>query len=83
MLHSFGLLMVVNPETEKGIFDTILQGHIDCESKPWPSISNGAKDLVKKMLTPNPKKRVTAAQVLDHPWLKDGEASDKPIQFSL
>lgn len=70
-------------ETEKGIFDAILQGHIDFESKPWPTISNGAKDLVKKMLTPDPKRRITAAQVLEHPWLKDGEASDKPIDSAV
>ncbi|XP_057540367.1 calcium-dependent protein kinase 33-like [Amaranthus tricolor] len=70
-------------ETEKGIFDAILQGHIDFESKPWPSISSGAKDLVKKMLTPDPKRRITAAQVLDHPWLKEGEASDKPIDSAV
>jgi len=51
-------------ETEKGIFDAILQGHIDFESNPWPSISNGAKDLVRRMLTQDPKKRITSAQVL-------------------
>ncbi|KAK9673890.1 hypothetical protein RND81_12G196600 [Saponaria officinalis] len=70
-------------ETEKGIFDAILQGHIDFESKPWPSISNGAKDLVRKMLTADPKKRITAAEVLDHPWLREGEASDKPIDGAV
>lgn len=42
-------------ETEKGIFDAILEGHIDFESQPWPSISNSAKDLVRKMLTADPK----------------------------
>ena len=51
-------------ETEKGIFDAILEGHIDFESSPWPSISNGAKDLVSKMLTQDPKKRITSGQVL-------------------
>ncbi|KAL9236304.1 hypothetical protein vseg_010991 [Gypsophila vaccaria] len=70
-------------ETEKGIFDAILQGHIDFESKPWPSISNGAKDLVRKMLTADPKKRITAAQVLEHPWLREGEASDTPIDGAV
>ncbi|KAK9689204.1 hypothetical protein RND81_09G043200 [Saponaria officinalis] len=70
-------------ETEKGIFDAILQGHVDFESKPWPSISNGAKDLVRKMLTSDPKKRISAAQVLEHPWLREGEASDKPIDGAV
>ncbi|KAJ4897769.1 Calcium-dependent protein kinase 9 [Raphanus sativus] len=51
-------------ETEKGIFDAILEGHIDFESQPWPSISNSAKDLVRKMLTADPKRRISAADVL-------------------
>lgn len=71
-------------ETEKGIFDAILQGDIDFETAPWPSISNGAKDLVRKMLTQDPKKRITSAQVLAHPWIKeDGEASDRPIDSAV
>lgn len=51
-------------ETEKGIFSAILQGHVDFESSPWPSISSGAKDLIKKMLTMDPKMRISAAQAL-------------------
>ncbi|GAV72920.1 Pkinase domain-containing protein/EF_hand_5 domain-containing protein, partial [Cephalotus follicularis] len=71
-------------ETEKGIFDAILKGDIDFESQPWPSISNSAKDLVRKMLTQDPKKRLTSAQVLEHSWLREGgEASDKPINNAV
>lgn len=71
-------------ETEKGIFDAILEGDIDFESKPWPSISLSAKDLVRKMLTQDPQKRITSVQVLDHPWIReDGEASDKPIDSAV
>ncbi|CAN1789781.1 Calcium-dependent protein kinase 9 [Linum perenne] len=71
-------------ETEKGIFDAVLKGDIDFQSHPWPSISDGAKDLVCKMLTHDPKKRLTSAQVLEHPWLKEGgEASDKPIDSAV
>jgi calcium-dependent protein kinase len=51
-------------ETEKGIFDAILEGHIDFDSDPWPKISDSAKDLVRKMLIQDPKKRITSAQVL-------------------
>ncbi|KAG4923925.1 hypothetical protein AAZX31_18G093600 [Glycine max] len=70
-------------ETEKGIFDAILEGHIDFESQPWPNISNNAKDLVRKMLIQDPKKRITSAQVLEHPWIKDGNASDRPIDSAV
>lgn len=51
-------------ENEKGIFDAILQGEIDFASAPWPTISESAKDLVRKMLTQDPRKRITPAQVL-------------------
>ncbi|KAL1320261.1 hypothetical protein AAHE18_14G043600 [Arachis hypogaea] len=71
-------------ETEKGIFDAILEGVIDFESEPWPSISSSAKDLVRKMLTQDPKKRITSAEVLEHPWIREGgEASDKPIDSAV
>ncbi|CAL1372655.1 unnamed protein product [Linum trigynum] len=66
-------------ENEKGIFDAVLQGEIDFETDPWPIISDSAKDLIRKMLTQDTKKRLTSAQVLEHPWIKGGAASDKPI----
>ncbi|XP_021821488.1 calcium-dependent protein kinase 2-like [Prunus avium] len=71
-------------ETERGIFDAILEGVIDFESEPWPSISDSAKDLVRKMLTQDPRKRITSAEVLEHPWLRvGGVASDKPIDSAV
>ncbi|KAJ8550203.1 hypothetical protein K7X08_033910 [Anisodus acutangulus] len=70
-------------ETEKGIFHAILRGEIDFQSDPWPSISNSAKDLVRKMLTQDAKSRITSAEVLEHPWLRSGEASDKPIDSAV
>ncbi|KVH99148.1 Calcium-binding EF-hand [Cynara cardunculus var. scolymus] len=36
--------------------------YVDFKSDPWPSISSSAKDLVQKMLTLDPKKRITSAQ---------------------
>lgn len=51
-------------ETEQGIFEQVLQGDLDFSSDPWPSISDGAKDLVRRMLMRDPKKRLTAHEVL-------------------
>ncbi|KAF5472795.1 hypothetical protein F2P56_009482 [Juglans regia] len=71
-------------ETEKGIFNAILQGELDFESQPWPLISESAKDLVRKMLAQDPKKRITSGQVLEHPWIREGgDASDKPIDSAV
>ncbi|XP_049348004.1 calcium-dependent protein kinase 17-like [Solanum verrucosum] len=71
-------------ENENGIFSAILRGHVDFSSDPWPSISSGAKDLVRKMLTVDPRQRLTAMQVLNHSWIKeDGEAPDTPLDNAV
>nr|GMD47863.1 calcium-dependent protein kinase 20-like [Ipomoea batatas] len=71
-------------ETEQGIFEQVLKGELDFVSEPWPSISDSAKDLVKKMLARDPKKRLTANEVLCHPWVRvGGVAPDKPIDSAV
>ncbi|KAJ0264902.1 Calcium-dependent protein kinase 27 [Hirschfeldia incana] len=58
--------------------DEIKDGRIDFDSQPWPCISSSAKDLIKKMLNKKQKERISAANVLEHPWILS-EAPDKPI----
>ncbi|XP_078438565.1 calcium-dependent protein kinase 34-like [Wolffia australiana] len=70
-------------ESEHGIFNAILRGHVDFSGDPWPNISPGAKDLVRKMLNSDPKQRLTAIQVLNHPWIRDGEAPDTPLDNAV
>jgi serine/threonine protein kinase len=64
-IYTFSLIeYVLSSETEAGIFRQILRGKLDFESEPWPSISDSAKDLVRNMLTRDPKKRFSAHEVL-------------------
>ncbi|OIV92646.1 hypothetical protein TanjilG_17997 [Lupinus angustifolius] len=70
-------------ENEQGIFDAVLHGHIDFASDPWPSVSTNAKDLVKKMLRADPKERISAVDVLNHPWMREDGASDKPLDIAV
>jgi len=71
-------------ETEEGTHSEILQGKIDFESDPWPSISDSAKDLIRNMLTRDPKKRFSAHEVLCHPWMiDDAVAPDKPTDSAV
>ncbi|CAL5091319.1 unnamed protein product [Urochloa decumbens] len=71
-------------ESEQGIFEQVLKGELDFSSDPWPSISESAKDLVRKMLNRNPKKRLTAHEALCHPWVcVDGVAPDKPLDSAV
>ncbi|KAF6158579.1 hypothetical protein GIB67_040093 [Kingdonia uniflora] len=57
-------------ETETGVAQAIIRSVVDFKRDPWPKVSDNAKDLVKKMLDADPKRRLTAQQVLDHPWLQ-------------
>ncbi|KAK9135616.1 hypothetical protein Syun_014946 [Stephania yunnanensis] len=67
-------------ESQQGIFDAVLKGVIDFESDPWPVISDSAKDLIRKMLCSQPSERLTAHQVLCHPWIcENGVAPDRSL----
>ncbi|KAI4353960.1 hypothetical protein L6164_002875 [Bauhinia variegata] len=67
-------------ETKHGIFDAVLRGHIDFDFDPWPLISDSAKDPIRKMLCSRPSERLTAHEVLCHPWIcQDGVAPDRSL----
>lgn len=67
-------------ETEQAVAQAILRGALDLKRDPWPIISENAKSLVRQMLEPDPKKRLSAQQVLDHPWLQNTKkAPDIPL----
>lgn len=71
-------------ESEQGIFEQVLHGDLDFSSDPWPNISESAKDLVRKMLVRDPRRRLTAHEVLCHPWVQvDGVAPDKPLDSAV
>ncbi|KAL2483120.1 Calcium-dependent protein kinase 32 [Forsythia ovata] len=62
-------------ETEQGVAQAIIRSVVDFKRDPWPKVSDRAKDLVKKMLNPDPKQRLTAQEVLDHPWLQNAKSA--------
>lgn len=70
-------------ENEKGIFEEISKCQLDLQSKPWPEISSPAKDLIRKMLTKDPRKRITAAQALGKCTIGHENCRPKLIHLSL
>ncbi|XP_062143518.1 calcium-dependent protein kinase 28-like [Alnus glutinosa] len=71
-------------KTEDGIFKEVLKNKPDFRRKPWQTISNSGKDFVKKLLVKDPRARLTAAQALSHPWVREGgNASEIPIDISV
>lgn len=57
--------------TESGIFRSVLRADPNFDDTPWPTISEEGKDFVKRLLNKDHRKRMTAAQALAHPWLRE------------
>ncbi|KAL4439082.1 hypothetical protein ABPG74_008857 [Tetrahymena malaccensis] len=51
------------------IFKKIEKGVFSMDGPEWDLVSEDAKDLVKKMLVVDSKKRMTVDQALKHPWI--------------
>ena len=60
------------------LFESIQEGKYEFPDKDWAHISFGAKDLISKLLLRDAKKRLSAAQVLEHPWVQ-GCAPDNTL----
>ena len=60
-------------QPQEGIYKDIAKkvqaGKFDLENGIWKEISDDAKDLIKRMLTKDIKKRITAPEALKHPWI--------------
>jgi len=57
------------------LFEQILHARYDFPSPWWDNVSPAAKDLVKGLLTIDPVKRLTAAQVMALPWVSGSAPS--------
>ncbi|XP_052457193.1 calcium/calmodulin-dependent protein kinase type II delta 1 chain isoform X5 [Carassius gibelio] len=56
-------------EDQHRLYQQIKAGAYDFPSPEWDTVTPEAKDLINKMLTLNPAKRITAAEALKHPWI--------------
>lgn len=66
------------PACQNMLFVSIQEGKYEFPDKDWAHISSGAKDLISKLLLQDAKKRLSAAQVLQHPWVQ-GCAPDNTL----
>ncbi|XP_045400677.1 ribosomal protein S6 kinase alpha-2 isoform X1 [Lemur catta] len=60
-------------DTPEEILARIGSGKYALAGGNWDSISDAAKDVVSKMLHVDPHQRLTAVQVLKHPWIVNRE----------
>ena len=59
-----------NGNDDNEIYDEIKRCNIEFNDEEWDTISNEAKDLIKKLLIKDFKKRYSAKEALGHPWIK-------------
>lgn len=59
--------------------DQIIQGLYTFPDEFWAGVSEPVKDLIRKMMCTDQVKRLTIAQVLDHPWLADDHENTERV----
>jgi len=64
-------------ESLQQIFESIQNCEYDFPSVEWDNISTSAKDFIKKLLVLEPRRRMTAEQSANHPWLLSGGAEGR------
>ncbi|KAI5711596.1 hypothetical protein M8J76_014618 [Diaphorina citri] len=61
------------------LFHSIQQGHYDFPEGEWSTISDEAKDLIRRLLVKDARKRLSAASVLKHPWISTAGTAHRPL----
>jgi len=76
-LWSIGVILYIllcgfppfHEKTLRGLYRVIRKGQYSFPDPFWEKVSPEAKDCVKKLLVVDPEKRLTATQLLKHPWV--------------
>lgn len=69
-------------ESIEEILNTIREARTwEFKGQIWKEISEDCKDLIKKFMTYDPEKRITAEEALKHKWLE--QAPNKPLNKEL
>jgi len=55
-------------ETDKEIWKKVRDGRYTMEGGQWEEVTDEAKDLIKKLMTYDPKRRISWSEALSHPW---------------
>ena len=68
-----------NLEIKKDKYQNLIYEIIHKPPKEATNISIEAKDLLDRLLTKDPNKRITCDEILDHPWLADIKGKKKHL----
>ena len=63
-------------DDEKEILQNVAKGVYSISEQDYYNLSKNSIDLMKKLLTINPEKRISAEEALNHPWLKENNTKE-------
>jgi len=66
-------------DTEEKFFGRITNGDYDFKMPAWKLVTSDAKDLVVKLLTVDPSKRLTATEATKHKWIVAKDRKTTPL----
>lgn len=69
-----------NGKNDNDILKSVKVGKYPTSSNEYKWLSSDAKDLIKKLLTVDAKSRISAADALDHPWIKKYKNKDVALK---
>merc|ERR1719495_485631 len=61
------------------LFTAIHLGRYEFPEREWSNISYKAKDLIRSLLVKDPRRRLSASEVMSHPWLAEDTNSSQQL----
>ncbi len=66
---------------DRPLLRQITEGDYSFPRSLWEGISKEAIDLVRRLMEVDPKKRLTAAEAMEHEWMQDQEVVDRALKL--
>lgn len=82
LLCGFPPFMPPKHRSERSIESKVTSGDYKFFSPYWDHVSDEAIDLVRRLLVVEPERRLTANEVLKHPWLRSASRDAMPTTVS-
>lgn len=68
--------------SEGVLLSLIFSGHYAFPEREWDSVSEEAKDLIRKLLVKEAPQRLSAEALLSHPWIKMADSAESdPVKM--
>ena len=69
-MFSLGGYAPFTERPNRSLRQQVMRGSFSFPESVWRDVSSEAKDLIRKLLTVDPRRRLTVAEALEHPWMK-------------